>query len=113
MKSLTRTKLLPTLTLITAMAAAGTAQAMDQAAALDWSKKNNCAACHVMDKKLVGPSWQDIGKKYAGDASAAAALPTKVRQGGKGVWGPVPMPPNPTVKDADAKAFVQFVLTLK
>lgn len=113
MKSLTRTRPLPALTLMAAMTAAGSAQAIEQAAALDWAKKNNCAACHSIDKKLVGPAWQDIGKKYAGDASAAATLATKVRQGGKGVWGQIPMPPNPTAKEPEVKEFVQFVLTLK
>ncbi len=82
-------------------------------AALQLAQKNNCAACHAVDKKLVGPSWQDIGKKYAGDAEAEARLIAKAKKGGVGVWGQVPMPPNVTAKDADIKAIVQYALSLK
>ncbi len=82
-------------------------------AALDIAKKNGCMACHNLDTKLVGPSWKDVGRKYAGDAEAEAKLVTKVRKGGKGVWGEVPMPPNVTVKEADVRTLVKYVLTLK
>lgn len=87
--------------------------AVDQAAAMEIAKKNGCLACHALDKKLVGPAWNEVGKKYAGDAAAAEQLVVKVKKGTKGVWGPVPMPPNATVKDADVKTLVEFVLTLK
>jgi cytochrome c len=87
--------------------------AQDAEAALKLAQKSNCTACHAVDKKLVGPSWTDIGKKYAGDASAEAKLITKVKKGGVGVWGQIPMPPNVTVKDADIKLIVQYVLSLK
>jgi cytochrome c len=70
----------------------------------------NCMACHAVDKKLVGPAYQDIAKKYAGDATAQAKLETKVKKGGSGVWGPVPMPPNVAVKDEDIKTLVKWVL---
>ena len=89
----------------------GFAQATN--AALELAKKNGCLACHGLDVKMVGPSWKDVGKKYAGDAQAEAKLVTKVRKGGKGVWGEVPMPPNVTVKEADVRTLVQYVLTLK
>jgi len=82
-------------------------------AGMELAKKNNCLACHGMANKLVGPSWQDIAKKYAGDAEAEAKLVTKVRKGGKGVWGEVPMPPNVTVKEADVRTLVRFVLAVK
>lgn len=82
-------------------------------AALKLAQKNNCAACHAVDKKLVGPAWQDIGKKYAGDAGAEARLVVKAKKGGVGVWGQIPMPPNVTVKDADIKTIVQYALSLK
>lgn len=82
-------------------------------AAAQLAQKNSCTACHAADKKLVGPSWGDIAKKYAGDAGAEARLVAKVKKGGAGVWGPVPMPPNVTVKDADIKTIVQYVLTVK
>ncbi len=89
------------------------AWAADETAALDIAKKNGCLACHGMETKMVGPSWRDVGKKYAGDAEAENKLVTKVKKGGKGVWGQVPMPPNVTVKDADVRTLVAFVLTLK
>jgi cytochrome c len=76
----------------------------------DLATKNACMACHAVDKKLVGPAYQDIAKKYAGDATAQAKLETKVKKGGSGVWGPVPMPPNVAVKDEDIKTLVKWVL---
>lgn len=82
-------------------------------AALQLAQKNNCAACHAPDKKLVGPSWAEVARKYAGDPAAEARLVAKVKKGGSGVWGPVPMPPNVTVKDADIKTIVQYVLSVK
>lgn len=87
--------------------------AVDQAAAMEIAKKNGCLACHALDKKMVGPAWNEVGKKYAGDATAAEQLAIKVKKGSKGVWGPVPMPPNATVKEVDIKTLVAFVLTLK
>lgn len=87
--------------------------AADQATAMDIAKKNGCLACHALDKKLVGPAWNEVGKKYAGDSAAAEQLVVKVKKGTKGTWGAVPMPPNATVKDADIRVLVDFVLTLK
>jgi cytochrome c len=92
---------------------AGPACAQSADAAMDLAKKNGCLACHGLDTKMVGPSWKDVGKKYAGDAGAEAKLVAKVRKGGKGVWGEIPMPPNVTVKEADVRTLVQYVLTLK
>lgn len=89
------------------------ALAVDETAAMALAKKNNCLACHSLDKKMVGPAWRDVGKKYAGDPAAAEQLALKVKKGSKGTWGPVPMPPNATVKAADIKTLVEFVLTLK
>lgn len=77
------------------------------------AQKNACMTCHSVDKKVVGPAFKDVAKKYAGDKTAAAKLVTKVKTGGKGVWGEIPMPPNPQVSDADAKKIVQWVLSLK
>ena len=77
------------------------------------AKANNCMACHAVDKKLVGPSYKDISKKYAGNAAAVAQLATKIQKGGSGVWGAIPMPANPKVNDADAKALAQWVLSMK
>ena len=77
------------------------------------ASKNNCLACHQVDKKLVGPAYKDIAAKYKGDKTAEAKLVKKVKEGGKGVWGEIPMPPNAQVKDEDIKAIVHWVLELK
>ena len=79
----------------------------------DLLKKNGCTACHAIDKKVIGPAYQDVAAKYKGDAGAAAKLADKVKKGGSGVWGPVPMPPNTQVSDADIKTMVAYVLALK
>jgi cytochrome c len=80
---------------------------------MDIAKKSGCLACHSLDKKLVGPAWKEVGAKYAGQGDAEAKLLAKIKKGGKGVWGEVPMPPNPTVKETDIKTLIAFVLTLK
>lgn len=72
----------------------------------------NCMACHAVDKKLVGPSYKDVAKKYAGQMGAADQLAAKIINGGSGVWGPVPMPPNKQVNEADAKKLAVWVLSL-
>ena len=77
------------------------------------AKKSGCLACHSVEKKIVGPAWRDVGKKYVGDAGAKARLVAKVKAGGKGVWGPAPMPPySPRVSDANIEKMVDFVLSL-
>lgn len=75
-------------------------------------KKNNCTQCHGIDKKIVGPAYKDVAKKYKGQQGAAAALAKKVKEGGKGVWGPVPMPPNVGTSEADIKQMIEFILSL-
>ncbi|WP_234263244.1 MULTISPECIES: c-type cytochrome [Hydrogenophaga] len=96
--------------LIMAAVAAISAPAMaDEALA----KSKNCMACHAVDKKLVGPAYKDVAKKYAGDAKAADALAAKVIKGGSGVWGAIPMPANPQVSEADAKKLVAWILSQK
>lgn len=89
--------------------------AMTGAASADQAlaQKNACMSCHGVDKKIVGPAFKDVAKKYAGDAKAEAELVAKVKNGSKGVWGQVPMPPNPQVKDEDAKKIIAWVLSLK
>ena len=74
--------------------------------------KYNCQACHAIDKKLVGPGFKDVAKKYAGDSSAAERLAQKIKTGGGGVWGPIPMPPN-NVPDGDRNALTAWILSLK
>ena len=73
----------------------------------------NCMACHAVDKKLVGPAYKDVAKKYAGDKTAADKLAAKIMKGGSGVWGAVPMPANPQVSDAEAKKLAAWVLSQK
>ena len=73
----------------------------------------NCMACHALDKKLVGPAYKDVAAKYAGDKTAADKLASKIQKGGAGVWGPVPMPANPQVSEAEAKKLAAWVLTVK
>jgi len=81
-------------------------------AAAALAAKYNCQACHAVDKKLVGPAYKEVAAKYAGDASAPAKLEQKVKNGGTGVWGAIPMPPN-NVPDADLKTLVEWILALK
>ena len=73
----------------------------------------NCMACHAVDRKLVGPAYKEVAKKYAADKGAADALATKIQKGGSGVWGAVPMPANPQVSDAEAKKLAAWVLSHK
>ena len=76
------------------------------------AKKSNCLACHKVDAKLVGPSYKDIAAKYdASDAATVDMLVEKVMKGGVGTWGQIPMPPNPLVKEEDAKILVEWVLS--
>lgn len=88
---------------------AGSALATDMP---DVAKKNNCTACHAIDKKVVGPAWKDVAKKYKGDAGAAAHLDNVIAKGGKGNWGSMPMPPTPKASAEDRKALVDFILGL-
>lgn len=80
------------------------------------AKSKNCMACHAVDKKLVGPAYKDVAKKYAGDAKAVDLLAARIVKGsevGKGNWGAVPMPPNPQVSEAEAKKLAAWVLSIK
>ena len=79
----------------------------------DLAQKKNCMACHAVDKKLVGPAYKDVAAKYAGQKDAVDKLAAKVIKGGAGVWGPVPMPANTAVSDAEAKQLVQWILSQK
>ena len=73
----------------------------------------NCMACHAVDKKLVGPAYKDVAAKYAGQKDAVDKLAAKIIKGGAGVWGPVPMPANAQVNDAEAKKLAAWALTQK
>ena len=80
---------------------------------MELATKSACTACHAIDKKVVGPAYKEVAAKYRGDKAAEAKLIDKVKKGGVGVWGQVPMPPNTTVKDEDVKTLVKWVLSLK
>jgi cytochrome c len=73
----------------------------------------NCMACHAVDKKLVGPAYKDVAVKYSGQKDAVDKLAAKILKGGSGVWGPVPMPANAQVNEAEAKKLAAWVMTLK
>ena len=77
------------------------------------AKKHNCLACHAVDKKLVGPAYKNVAAKYRNDKGAEAKLVEKVKKGGSGAWGQVPMPPNSQVPDADVRALVKWILSQK
>lgn len=79
----------------------------------DMVKKYNCVACHHNDRKMVGPAFKDIAAKYTTESGAAEKLAKKIKEGGVGVWGQMPMPPQPQVSDADALALAKYVLTIK
>jgi cytochrome c len=94
-------------------AVAACVAAMPALASLELAQKNACTACHAVDKKLVGPAFKDVANKFRGDPKAPAMLEEKVKKGSVGVWGQVPMPPNSHVSDADVKALVNWILSLK
>ncbi|SEL04049.1 c-type cytochrome [Nitrosovibrio tenuis] len=91
-----------------ALVMVGTAQAN-----ADLAKASGCTNCHTVDKKLVGPALKDIAAKYKDDPGAQARLEERVKKGSNGVWGPVPMPPNSNVSDANIKTLVTWILSLK
>jgi len=79
----------------------------------DLAKAKNCMACHTVATKLVGPAYKDVAAKYAGQKGAEDKLVQKVMKGGAGAWGPVPMPANPQVSEAEARSLVKWVLVQK
>ncbi len=79
----------------------------------DLAKAKGCLNCHAVASKVVGPAYQDVAKKYAGQKDAEKQLVQKVLKGTSGTWGPVPMPPNAGVSDAEAHVLVKWVLSQK
>ena len=79
----------------------------------DLAKAKNCMTCHTVQTKLVGPAYKDVAERYAGQKNAEDKLVQKVLKGGAGVWGPVPMPANPQVSEAEARTLVKWVLSTK
>lgn len=87
-----------------------TAAALPAHAGLEMAQKHACTACHAADKKIVGPSYQEVAKKYAGQKDAVAMLSESIRKGGSGKWGPVPMPAQPNLTDAEVRSLATWVL---
>lgn len=82
-------------------------------ASADLAKARNCSACHAAEKKLIGPSWRDVANRYASDRDAPARLAKKIREGGVGAWGQIPMPANPQVSADEAAALARWVLSAR
>lgn len=102
------------ITFSAAIATAFALTALPATATEELAKKHGCTACHVVKgAKTVGPSYADVAKKYAGQKGAEAMLAEKIKKGGSGVWGQVPMTPNPAVPDADIQAMVKWIMTVK
>ncbi len=95
---------------LTALALLASSSAM---ASEELAKQKACLACHQVAAKLVGPAYKDVAAKYKDDKGAEAKLATKIRAGGVGVWGQIPMPANPAVSEAEAKALAKWVLAMK
>ena len=85
----------------------------DSTGAQALAQKNGCMACHGVGNKIVGPAFKDVAAKYKGDKGAEAELIKKVKNGGSGVWGPMPMPPHPEMNNKDIKTLIRWILTLK
>ena len=105
--------MIPVLLRWTTLGAVVAAVSAPALASPELAAKKNCMACHAVDKKLVGPSYKDVSAKYASQKTAVDTLAQKVIKGGSGVWGPVPMPANAQVSEAEAKELVRWILTLK
>jgi cytochrome c len=106
-----KTTLMVCAVIVSLISAAASNAAVNEGKATQLAAKYNCQACHALDKKVVGPAYREIARKYAGDKSAAEKLVHKVKNGGSGVWGAIPMPPN-NVPDADIRTMVEWVLSL-
>ncbi len=99
--------------LIALSVALGATFASPAFASPDLAKQKNCLACHAADKKVIGPAYKDVAAKYAGQKDANDKLAQKIIKGGSGVWGAVPMPANPQVNEADAKALATWIMGIK
>ena len=100
-------------TIVLALLLAGGLSAANAQTDAALAKSRNCMSCHTTDRKLVGPAYKDVAKKYAGQSGAEARLAEKILKGGKGAWGEVPMPPNATVKPDEARQLARWILGLK
>lgn len=100
-------------TAVASLALAGLWAAGSAFASEELFKKSNCMACHAIDTKRLGPSMKEVSAKYEGDSSAADRLAKKIRAGGGGVWGEMPMPAQAQVSEADARILAEYILTIK
>ncbi|WP_203422217.1 c-type cytochrome [Acidovorax sp. ST3] len=82
-------------------------------ASMELAQKNACMTCHAVDKKLVGPAYADVAKKYAGQKDAEATLVASIKKGGSGKWGAIPMPAQAALSEADAKTLAKWILSSK
>jgi cytochrome c len=82
----------------------------DAASGMALARKHACVSCHALDQRVVGPSFKEIAARYRGAGAAGAALVDKMKAGGAGTWGPVPMPPQAHVGDADLEALARWIL---
>lgn len=96
-----------------ALIALGTVTAGNVAASEKLAQSSGCMTCHAIDRKVIGPSYKDVAAKYRNDKGAEAQLIKKVKTGGSGVWGTIPMPPNAHVKEDSIKSIVHWILELK
>lgn len=95
---------------VSALLVSAGAQALDAAAAKALAAKSACLACHATDKKLVGPAYKDVAAKHKGQADAVAVVAARIKSGGSGMYGPVPMPAQPNLKDDELKLLAAWVL---
>lgn len=87
----------------------GSALAADAGLAL--AQKSGCLNCHAVDRKVIGPAYKDVAARYRGQPGIEDKLVAKVKNGGGGVWGTMPMPPNSQVSDADLHTLVKWILS--
>ncbi|QYD70739.1 c-type cytochrome [Paraburkholderia edwinii] len=95
---------------VSALMAASGAHAVETPPGLQIAQRNACLGCHAIDRKLVGPSFQQVASRYKGNTQAQTLLEHKVKDGGSGVWGAIPMPAHPAMSDADIRTVVDWVL---
>jgi cytochrome c len=95
---------------VAALLAAKGAQAMDAAAAKALASKSACMGCHAVDRKLVGPSYKDVAAKHKGQADAVNKVAARIKSGGSGVYGPVPMPAQPNLKPEELNLLASWIL---
>jgi cytochrome c len=77
---------------------------------LELATKNACMGCHAVDRKVLGPAYQDVAKKYAGQKDALKTVMANIKSGGSGKWGAIPMPAQTALSEADTKTLATWIL---